>query len=138
MLVREIVEDSSDGSVVQRRGRFKVTSADLSPKNSTNSFFNPVSGNSAGQGAQNITAASVLPSLQCILQQNNMQRSSGNSVDTADAVSNDSIQASPLPSRQGELMSQIIHMQQRIGSLVEELQRQKLKNAQVSALAKKQ
>jgi hypothetical protein len=26
------VEDTSEGAVVQRKGRFKVTSADLSPK----------------------------------------------------------------------------------------------------------
>ena len=33
----DVVEDSSEGAVVQRKGRFKVTSADLSPKVHMNS-----------------------------------------------------------------------------------------------------
>nr|KJB33780.1 hypothetical protein B456_006G030400 [Gossypium raimondii] len=66
-------EDSSEGAVVQR-GRFKVTSADLSPKGPTNCTFNPATGGSTSPTSLNLRASAVLPSLQCILQQNTMQR----------------------------------------------------------------
>ncbi|KAJ0111043.1 hypothetical protein Patl1_02756 [Pistacia atlantica] len=67
-------EDTSDGALVQRKGRFKVTSADLSPKGPMNSFFSPVSGGSMSPTTPNFTAASLFPSLQYILQQNTAQR----------------------------------------------------------------
>ncbi|XP_037492807.1 STE20-like serine/threonine-protein kinase isoform X2 [Jatropha curcas] len=136
------VEDLSEGAVVQRKGRFKVTSADLSPKGPTNCYFSPVCG--GGPTVSNVTAASVLPSLQCILQQNALQReeilklikfveqSSGKQMQTesAEAMANDLLQISP-SAREKELQAQLINLQQSIGSLVEELQRQKMKNAQL-------
>ncbi|KAF8408262.1 hypothetical protein HHK36_007411 [Tetracentron sinense] len=136
------VDDASEGPVVQRKGRFKVTAAELSPKGaSTNEFVNPVSGVSTSSTTPAITAASVLPSLQCIWQQNTMQReqiiklikcveqTSGQYTDFPEAGTNDLSQISPASARERELQSQVIHLQQSIGSLVEELQRQKLKNA---------
>lgn len=122
------VEDTSEGSVVQHKGRFKVTSAELSPKGPTSS---------------SLSAASVLPSLHSILQQNTMQREEiikliklleqtyGNHMEFAEAGSNDLSQISHASTRERELQSQVIHLQQRIGSLVEELQRQKTKNLQL-------
>ncbi|KAF8399707.1 hypothetical protein HHK36_015577 [Tetracentron sinense] len=139
----ERVEDTSEGPVVQRKGRFKVTSAELSPKGvpSTNFLVNSVYGGSTSPTTP--TATSVLPSLQCILQQNTMQReqiiklikcveqTSGQYMDFHEAGTNDLLQISPASARERELESQVIHLQQSIGSLVEELQRQKMKNAQI-------
>ncbi|KAF2316366.1 hypothetical protein GH714_041707 [Hevea brasiliensis] len=137
-------EDLSEGAVVQRKGRFKVTSADLSPKGPTNCYFSPVCGGSTSLSTSNLTVASVLPSLHCILQQNAMQReeilklikcveqSSGKQMESAEAATNDLLQISPTSARERELQAQLINLQQSIGSLVEELHRQKMKNAQLS------
>ncbi|KAL5540608.1 hypothetical protein UlMin_043183 [Ulmus minor] len=128
-------EDTSDGAVVQRRGRFKVISAELSPKGPTNSFFSPATG-------LNPTAATVLPSLQGILQQNTMQReeilklikyveqTSGKQMESAEAGTSDLFQMSSA-FRERELQSQVNLLQQRVGNLIEELQSQKAKNAQL-------
>lgn len=135
------VEDTPEGAVVQRKGRFKVTSAELSPKGPTNCFFSQVSGGSTSPTTPSLTAASILPSLQFVLQQNTMQRegimklikyveqSCGNHIEEAGSIDLSQIHA--VSTREKELQSQVIHLQQSIGTLVEELQRQKLKNAQV-------
>ncbi|PNT58347.1 hypothetical protein POPTR_001G349300v4 [Populus trichocarpa] len=137
------VEDTSEGAVVQRKGRFKVTSADLSPKGPTNCCFNPVGGGSACATISNPAASSVLPSLQCILQQNTLQReeilklikyveqTSGKLVESGEAATNDLLQISPTWTREKELQAQFIGLQQSVGSLFEELQRQKMKNVQL-------
>ncbi|KAL3526416.1 hypothetical protein ACH5RR_011072 [Cinchona calisaya] len=135
-------QDMSEGAIVQRRGRFKVTSADLGPKVPMNTFSGAVSGGLTIPTTSSLTAASLLPSLQCILQQNNMQREeiiklikyveqSSGSMEFAEASSNDLSQMLPSNSREKELQFQVIQLQQSIGILVEELQRQKLKNAQL-------
>ncbi|KAK5802443.1 hypothetical protein PVK06_030034 [Gossypium arboreum] len=138
-------EDSSEGAVVQR-GRFKVTSADLSPKGPTNCTFNPATGGSTSPTSLNLRASAVLPSLQCILQQNTMQReeiirlikyleqSSGKLGDLSEVGTNDLLQIPPSSTRERELQSQVLQLQQSIGNLVEELQRQKMKNMQVCPL----
>ncbi|CAA2973547.1 serine threonine- kinase BLUS1 [Olea europaea subsp. europaea] len=136
-------EDVSEGAVVQRRGRFKVTSADLSPKGSSNCFFNPNTGGSTSPMNPILEAASVLPSLQCILQQNTMQReeiiklikfveqTSGNPNEFSEAGVNDVAQIPATAAKERELQAQAIQLQQSIGSLVEELQRQKIKNTKL-------
>ncbi|KAL3526063.1 hypothetical protein ACH5RR_014435 [Cinchona calisaya] len=135
-------EDTSEGAVVQRKGRFKVTSADLSPKGPMNSFFGAVSGGSTIPTTSSLTAVSILPSLHCIFQQNNMQREeiiklikyveqSSGPMEFVEAGFNDFLQIPPATSKEKELQSQVIQLQQSIGSLVEELQRQKLKNTQL-------
>ncbi|KAL9454856.1 hypothetical protein AB3S75_010291 [Citrus x aurantiifolia] len=133
-------EDTSEGPVVQRKGRFKVTSAELSPKGPINSIFSPVSG---GSMSPTTPAASLLPSLQFILQQNTMQReeiirlikyaeeTSGKHAESADAGTNDLLQVTPASTKEKELQSQMITLQQRIASIAEELQRQKIKNAKL-------
>ncbi|KAF9625364.1 hypothetical protein IFM89_022146 [Coptis chinensis] len=138
-------EDTSEGTVVQLKGRFKVMSADRSPKGATNSMVTPFSGGSTIP-PPTLTAASVLPSLQYILQQNNMQReqiiklikyleqSPGPQSEVAEAPISDlsqNMQGSPASARERELQSQVIQLQQSIGSIVEELQRLKMRNAQV-------
>ncbi|XP_031265253.1 serine/threonine-protein kinase BLUS1 isoform X2 [Pistacia vera] len=147
-------EDTSDGALVQRKGRFKVTSADLSPKGPMNSFFSPVSGGSMSPTTPNFTAASLFPSLQYILQQNTAQReeiiklikyveeTSGKFPELPEAATNDLLQITPASTRERELQSQMSVLLQRVGSLMEELQRQKMKNAQLekqlSALTSKE
>ncbi|XVE67918.1 hypothetical protein DITRI_Ditri09bG0026500 [Diplodiscus trichospermus] len=135
-------EDSSEGAVVQR-GRFKVTSADLSPKGPTNCLFNPATGGSTSPTSLNLAASAVLPSLQYILQQNTMQReeiirlikyleqASGKFGDSMEVGTNDLLQIAPSSARERELQSQVLQLQQSIGKLVEELQKQKLKNMQL-------
>ncbi|KAF5479602.1 hypothetical protein F2P56_000411 [Juglans regia] len=139
------VEDTSEGSVVQRRGRFKVTSADLSPKGPTNCINCPVSGGSTSPTKINLKSASFLPSLQCILQQNTMQReeliklikyveqTSGKQPEPEPlvAVTSDLLQMSPATSREKELQYQVNHLQQSLENLVEELRRHKMKNDQL-------
>ncbi|CAK7328066.1 unnamed protein product [Dovyalis caffra] len=121
------VEDASEGAVVQRKGRFKVTSADLSPKGPTNCYFNPICGGSTSATTSNLAASSVLPSLQCILQQNALQR-----VESSEAATNDLLQISPPLTRERELEAQVISLHQSVGSLLDELQKQKMKNVQFS------
>ncbi|XP_044466320.1 serine/threonine-protein kinase BLUS1 isoform X2 [Mangifera indica] len=138
-----LAEDTSDGALVQRKGRFKVTSADLSPKGPINSFFSPVSGGSMSPTAPNFTAASLLAPLQYILQQNTAQREeiiklikyveeiSGKSPELPEFATVDLLQITPASTRERELQSQMSLLLQRLGSLTEELQRQKLKNSQL-------
>ncbi|XP_060191324.1 serine/threonine-protein kinase BLUS1 [Lycium barbarum] len=140
---KDLGEDSSEGAVVQRKGRFQVTSADLSPKERTSSFFNPVHGGSTSPSNLSLTTASLLPSLQCILQHNTLQREeivklikfaergSVNPTDMAEAGTSDLPQTPAAFVREKELQSMVIQLQQSIGSLVEELQRQKMKNVQL-------
>ncbi|PSR87575.1 Serine/threonine-protein kinase [Actinidia chinensis var. chinensis] len=146
-----ISEDTSEGAVVQHKGRFKVTSAELSPKGPTNCFFNPVSGGSA---CPTLPAALVIPSLQCMLLQNNMQRdeilrlikhvelTSDNTMEFSEVGANEQSLITSTSTRERELQTQVIQLQQSIGSLVEELQRQKVKNTQLekklNALVKKE
>uniref|UniRef100_M4E3Y0 Protein kinase domain-containing protein n=1 Tax=Brassica campestris TaxID=3711 RepID=M4E3Y0_BRACM len=68
---RDTVDETSEAPYVEHKGRFKVTSADLSPKGSTNSSFTPFGGGSSSPSSLNATAVSIL---QSILQQNTMQR----------------------------------------------------------------
>lgn len=140
---KDLGEDSSEGAIVQRKGRFQVTSADLSPKEPTSYFLNPVQGGSTSAINLGLAAASLLPTLQCILQQNTLQREelvklikfaergSVNPTDLAEAGTSDLPQMPATSVRERELQSMVIQLQQSIGSLVEELQRQKMKNVQL-------
>ncbi|XP_015066246.1 serine/threonine-protein kinase BLUS1 [Solanum pennellii] len=140
---KDLGEDSSEGAIVQRKGRFQVTSADLSPKEPTSYFLNPVQGGSTSAINLGLAAASLLPTLQCILQQNTLQREelvklikfaergSANPTDLAEAGTSDLPQMPATSVRERELQSTVIQLQQSIGSLVEELQRQKMKNVQL-------
>ncbi|KAK1410113.1 hypothetical protein QVD17_36646 [Tagetes erecta] len=127
------VENVSEGAVVQKKGRFRITEADLSPKAPV---LNPTP-------TLGVPAASLLPCLQSILQHNLVQReeilrlikfaeqtSGSSSVDHAETGNSDFSQIPPTP-REKELQSQVIQLQQSVGSLVEELQKQKLKNVEL-------
>ncbi|KAG9449949.1 hypothetical protein H6P81_009914 [Aristolochia fimbriata] len=131
------LDETLDGAVVQRKGRFKITSDVVTT--SQNCLPIPACGPSS---SSTISTASVLPSLQYILQQNNMQReqivklikcveqASGSS-DPIDSGVNGLLQLSQATSRERELQSQVIQLQQSIGNLIEELQKVKMKNAQL-------
>ncbi|KAK7819516.1 hypothetical protein CFP56_040189, partial [Quercus suber] len=55
----------------------------------------------------------------------------GKHAESTEVVTSDLLQMPPATTRERDLQSQVFHMQQSIGSLVEELQRQKMKNAQL-------
>ncbi|XP_050384675.1 serine/threonine-protein kinase BLUS1 isoform X2 [Argentina anserina] len=136
-------EDMSEGAVVQRKGRFKVTAGDVSPKGPSNSFFNPVPGGSSSPPTPNVTAGSVLSILQSMLQQNASQREEliklikfveqivGMHGESADLSTSDLLQIPPASYRERELQSLVINSQQGIRNLEEQIQRLKIKNAQL-------
>ncbi|XP_054802513.1 serine/threonine-protein kinase BLUS1-like isoform X2 [Prosopis cineraria] len=136
------VDDASE-AFVQRKGRFKVTSADLSPKGPVNCTFGPVCRGLSSPPEQNPTSASILASLHFILQQNSLQReeiiklikyaeqSCGSNVEFVEAGIVDLLQVPPTTIRERELHLQVIELQQSIEKLVEELQRQKVKSSQL-------
>ncbi|XP_043724956.1 serine/threonine-protein kinase BLUS1-like isoform X2 [Telopea speciosissima] len=147
--------EDAPGAVVQRKGRFKVTLADLSQKNaSTNCLVNPVCGVPSSSMTPTVSATSVCPTLQYMLQQNTRQmeeinklmkyveQSSGHQAESSDAGRTDLLQIFPASAREKELQAHVIHLQQSMESLVEELQRLKIVNAQLerqlNALQKKQ
>ncbi|XP_047970708.1 serine/threonine-protein kinase BLUS1-like isoform X1 [Salvia hispanica] len=132
-------EDASEGAIVERRGRFKVTSADVSPKGSMN-LVSPVSGGSTSPTIPSHSGALILPSLQFILQQNTAQRDeilklmkmleqpSGNGTELTEAGTLSPINPTL---KERELQTQIMQLQQSIGSVVDELHRVKAKNSQL-------
>ncbi|KAL0461688.1 UNVERIFIED_CONTAM: Serine/threonine-protein kinase fray2, partial [Sesamum latifolium] len=136
-------EDASEGAVVERKGRFKVTSADMSAKGPIN-LFSPISGGFTNSRMASSAASSFLQSLRFILQQNTKQReellkmikfveeTSGNFAELTEAPMFELSQITPPASvKEQELQAQLIQMQQRVGSLVEEVQRVKTKNVQL-------
>lgn len=139
-------EESLEGRSI-RKGRFKITSADAGHKvtPSENGAANSVSGTNA---------ASVVPVLQLLLQQNNMQKETIASLiksveqtngHQAEAHSIDTSDSSQLPrnsSRVKELQTYATQLQQSIWNLSNELQRLRTKNAQlerqITALSNKE
>ncbi|KAK8653300.1 hypothetical protein V6N13_127308 [Hibiscus sabdariffa] len=130
-------EDALEGPVVQR-GRFKMTSADLSPKGSTSCSFNPATGCLTHSTSLNKTTSLVLPSLQSILQQNTMQREEIirliKYLEQTSGKIGDSTEIPQPSAREKQLQSQVLQLQQSIGNLFEELQRQKSKNMMLEKL----
>ncbi|KAI3866060.1 hypothetical protein MKX03_025895 [Papaver bracteatum] len=134
-------EDTMDGTIVEQKGRFKITSAELNPMDAhTNCLQNQF------PTATNVTPASVLPMLHYILQTNTIQREqilkliqylgqtsvAGSHMEYPDAFANASLlQSFGVPAKERELQAQVVHLQQTIGSYVEELQRLKMRNAQL-------
>ncbi|KAL1538563.1 non-specific serine/threonine protein kinase [Salvia divinorum] len=135
-------EDASEGAVVERRGRFKVTSADVNIKDPVN-HANSICGGSTLPANSNVLTASVLQSLHCILQHNTIKRdgllkmiefveqTSGNASESTEAGVADLLQMNSSSARERELQAQVIQMQQSVGGMVEELQRLKAKNTKL-------
>ncbi|ESQ41439.1 hypothetical protein EUTSA_v10012878mg [Eutrema salsugineum] len=140
---RDTVEETSEAPHVEHKGRFKVTSADLSPKGSTNSTFTPFGGGSSSPSSLNANTTSILPSIQSILQQNAMQReeilrlikyveqTSVKQPGSPETSVDELLQAPAATPRERELQSQVMLLQQSFWSLTEELKKQKQRNGQL-------
>ncbi|KAD4887898.1 hypothetical protein E3N88_19970 [Mikania micrantha] len=132
------LEDASEGAVVQLKGRFKVFSADYNPKAPV---FN-ISGITSPP-ISSVSSASVVPYLQSILQHNTMQweellklmkfseQTSGNDIEHVGSGTNEISQIPVSSPWERELQSQVIQLQQSIGSVVEQLRIMKTRNAQL-------
>lgn len=148
------VEDTSEVGVVQRKGRFQVTSADLSAKSPVSGSLGTGYGGSSNFTSPNIATGTLLPSLQGILQKNITQRDeiikmikyveqiSGKPLEIAEACINEQLQTSPTSAKERELQSQLVNLQQSVQRMDEELQRHRTKNSQLvkqlSFLAKRE
>ncbi|KAJ4912051.1 Protein kinase superfamily protein [Raphanus sativus] len=140
---RDTVDETSEAPHVEHKGRFKVTSADLSPKGSTNSTFTPFGGGSSSPSSLNATTAAILPSVQLILQQNAMQReeilrlvkyveqTSVKQPGSLETSVNELLQTPPATSRERELQTQVMLLQQSFLSLTEEVKKHKQRNGQL-------
>ncbi|KAK9064761.1 hypothetical protein SSX86_016143 [Deinandra increscens subsp. villosa] len=130
-------EDASEEAVVQRKGRFKVTSADLKVPVANSNFSGIPSPPTSS------IAASVVSSLQTILYHSTVQKEelhrlikfveqiSGNSMEPTESGINGLSQTPVTSPRERELQSQLVQLQQRNIMLAEKLQRQKMMNAQM-------
>ncbi|KAJ6838525.1 serine/threonine-protein kinase fray2 isoform X1 [Iris pallida] len=146
-----VKEESSEERFVQRKGRFKVTSADAGPKvtPSANCTPNPVGGSRASPSRD---TTSILLSLQLLLQQNSLQREelinvirrveqvSCRQLELSDISNSDLSQLPQSSSRERELQACVSQLQQSTLSLAEEVQMLKSKNSQlefkINALSK--
>ncbi|CAN8299862.1 unnamed protein product [Cochlearia groenlandica] len=141
---RDTGEETSEGPHVEHKGRFKVTSADLSPKASTNSTSTPFGGGgSSCPSSFNATNASILPSVQSILQQNTMQReeilrlikyveqTTVKQPGSPETIVDELLQTPAATPRERELQSQFMLLQQSLWTTTEELKKQKQRNGQL-------
>ncbi|KAD7478677.1 hypothetical protein E3N88_01813 [Mikania micrantha] len=132
-------EDASEEALVQRKGRFKVTSADIKIPVVSSNFSGTTSSPTSS------IAASVVSSLQTVLYHSTLQKEeihrlikfveqiSGNSMESVES-GNNGLSHIPLTSpRERELQSQLTQLQQRNLILAEKLQRQKMMNAQLES-----
>ncbi|XP_020572099.1 serine/threonine-protein kinase BLUS1 isoform X2 [Phalaenopsis equestris] len=131
-------DESSKGRVFQRKGRFKVTSSDVGNKVAT--LVGPVAGLTA---RATLEAATFLPTLQFILQQNVVQREqivkllklveefSGHHAVPSGMSGGELSQPSLTAIKERQLQSYILQLQQQVDDLADELQRIKYKNAQL-------
>ncbi|XP_020088260.1 serine/threonine-protein kinase BLUS1 isoform X1 [Ananas comosus] len=135
-------QEPSEEKVVQRRGRFKVTSSDVTPKvaSTANSKADQFSGTPT---RRTLNGPALLPPLQFLLQQNAMQReqllklmacveqTSGFHSEVSDAGTSDSSQLCQASSREKELQAYVAHLEQGIMELAQEVQKLKTKNTQL-------
>ncbi|KAJ3692482.1 hypothetical protein LUZ60_012832 [Juncus effusus] len=145
--------EHSEGTVIEQKGRFKVTKPDVIPKvpSATNMRSCHVS---RSPNRSTIDATKFLPSLHYLLQQNATQKeeltkiiscieqSSGFHKDIIDGASFESTSSSSVvPIREKEMQVHLAQLQQSVSKLTEELQRIKIKNSQmeqqINALTKR-
>ncbi|KAJ1259388.1 hypothetical protein BS78_10G150900 [Paspalum vaginatum] len=140
-------EEPSEGKVIHRRGRFQVTSDNISHKVATSASSSSVN-LSIGATRSNLKLSAILPTLEFLMQQNSMQKdvlcrliSSIETSDDSEASTSSSSQLSGWHVREKELQSYIVHLQRSVAELTEEVQRLKLRNIQleqqINALSKK-
>ncbi|XP_051117545.1 serine/threonine-protein kinase BLUS1 [Andrographis paniculata] len=133
-------DDAPEGAVIERRGRFKVTLAEPNPKGPLNSP-NSVHSSFTCSTVPCISAASVLPALQSILQHNISQREDilklmkmvepTSGIEHTSASGNDPLQTIPTSIRERELQAQVTQLRQSVASLVEELQKMSARNVEL-------
>ncbi|KAG1368026.1 serine/threonine-protein kinase BLUS1 [Cocos nucifera] len=134
--------DHASGLVIQRKGRFKVTSSDagLKVEPSVDCLTNEAGGMPSNP---TIDSAAVLPSLQYLLQQNTMQKEQliklircveqtyTYQMEHPDAGNTSLLQLPLASTRERRLQSYTVHLEQSIRSLTEELQILNTKNSQL-------
>lgn len=150
------LEEKSKGLVVQQKGRFKVTSGDVdleavipssSPRRTQGLQPSPIpSGDTSS-----VAVSTILPQLQFILQQNTMQRdqiatvmkymsqgeappaycSSNLASKAASHGGTENYMFEASSNRERELLLQITELQNSVASLVDELEKSKLRNIQL-------
>ncbi|XP_062228748.1 serine/threonine-protein kinase BLUS1-like isoform X3 [Phragmites australis] len=142
-------EEPSEGKVVRRRGRFQVTSDNTSQKVASLACSSNRTNPTIGATCRNLKSSAILPTLQFLMQQNTMQKevlsrlisSIEDTSDASEASMSGSSQYSGASVRDKELQSYVVHLQQSVTELAEEVQRLKLRNnqleQQISVLSKK-
>ncbi|XP_066370402.1 serine/threonine-protein kinase BLUS1-like isoform X2 [Miscanthus floridulus] len=133
-------EESSEGKIIRRRGRFQVTSDSISQKvaasacSSSNRINLPIE-----EARSNPKLPAILPTLQFLMQQNTMQKevlsrlisSIEETSDDSEASTSCSYQSSGGPAREKDLHSYVLQLQRSVTELDEEVQRLKLQNNQL-------
>ncbi|KAJ4808921.1 Protein kinase [Rhynchospora pubera] len=136
-------EERAQGTIVEQRGRFKVTKQDSIPKvpSSANLKAGPVSKPPTGA---TVNSNRILASLQFLLNQNAMQKEEINKIITCveqnpgfhkdsfdGAIELSQAQQFIAPITEKEMHAQLASLQESVLNLSEELHRIKLKNAQL-------
>uniref|UniRef100_A0A0A9CUF2 Uncharacterized protein n=1 Tax=Arundo donax TaxID=35708 RepID=A0A0A9CUF2_ARUDO len=132
-------EESSEGKLVRRRGRFQVTSHNISQKVASSACSSNRTNVPIGATRPNFKSSAILPTLQFLMQQNTMQKevlsrlisSIEETSDASEASVSGSSQSSGALVREKELHSYVVHLQQSVSELTEEVQRLKLRNNQL-------
>lgn len=131
-------EESSEGKIIRRRGRFQVTSDSVSQKVATSACSSRI--NLPIEAARsNPKSPAILPTLQFLMQQNTLQKavlsrlisSIEETSDDSEASTSGSYQSSGGPAREKELHSYVLQLQRSVTELAEEVQRLKLQNNQL-------
>lgn len=131
-------EEPSEGKIIHRRGRFQVTSDNISQKVPTSARSSRAN-ISIGATRSNLKPSVILPTLQFLMQQNTMQKDVlSRLISSIEETSDDSeestsglSQFSGGPDREKELQSYVVQMQQSVTELAEEVQILKLQNNQL-------
>jgi len=142
-------DEASEGNVVQRRGRFQVTSDNPGQKVASSASSNSRPNLPSGVTRPASSSSTILPTLQFLMQQNSMQKevlsrlisSIEETSDASDASTVGSSQSSGSLAREKGLESYVVQLQRSVTELAEEVQRLKLKNnqleQQINGLSKK-
>lgn len=133
-------EESSEGKIIRRRGRFQVTSDSISQKVATSACSSSSRINLPIEAARsNPKSPAILPTLQFLMQQNTLQKevlsrlisSIEETSDDSEASTSGSYQSSGGPAREKELHLYVLQLQRSVTELAEEVQRLKLQNNQL-------
>uniref|UniRef100_A0A453RGQ0 Protein kinase domain-containing protein n=1 Tax=Aegilops tauschii subsp. strangulata TaxID=200361 RepID=A0A453RGQ0_AEGTS len=142
-------DEASEGNVVQRRGRFQVTSDNPGQKVASSASSNSRPNLPSGVTRPASNSSTILPTLQFLMQQNSMQKevlsrlisSIEETSDVSDASTVGLSQSSGSLAREKGLESYVVQLQRSVTELAEEVQRLKLRNnqleQQINGLSKK-